>query len=400
MLQASHEGRSQFSDTFSAGCQEELRQPQRNWDIHNFDSRERPGGVEAGGRFETLIGESPQMQEIYRQVEQIRDTAIGILLTGETGTGKSMLAYYIHSHSPRKEKLFIAQNCGALPEGLLESELFGHKRGSFTGAISDKKGLFEVTDGGTLFLDEVSEMSSSMQIKLLQVLQEGRFRRVGDSMYRAVDVRIIAATNKDLEVEMQRDKFRTDLYYRLNVFPIWIPPLRERMEDIALLAEHCLKKHSKEMNRKVVGFTPEAMKILCSYDFPGNVRQLENVVQRTMALCEGNEITDQEVSRALEKDWRQEPLVKRSDKAFILSQDGIEKLVRQILRQLDFTSGIALKKLVEQIEFQALKQAFKQTNYNQSKAARLLGFSNRTPFLTLMKRYGLTAGSMDSSTRP
>jgi transcriptional regulator with PAS, ATPase and Fis domain len=134
MLQASHEGRSQFSDTFSAGCQEGLRQPQRNWDIHNFDSRERPGGVEAGGRFETLIGESPQMQEIYRQVKRILDTTIRVLLTGETGTGKSMIAYYIHSHSPRKEKLFIAQNCGALPEGLLESELFGHKRGSFTGA--------------------------------------------------------------------------------------------------------------------------------------------------------------------------------------------------------------------------------------------------------------------------
>jgi transcriptional regulator with GAF, ATPase, and Fis domain len=376
MLQASHEGRSQSSDTFSA---------------------ERPGGVEAGGWFEILIGESPQMQEIYRQVKRILDTTIRVLLTGETGTGKSMIAYYIHSHSPRKEKLFIAQNCGALPEGLLESELFGHKRGSFTGAISDKKGLFEVADGGSLFLDEVGEMSSSMQIKLLQVLQEGRFRRVGDSIYRAVDVRIIAAPNKDLEVEVQRGKFRTDLYYRLNVFPIWIPPLRERMEDIALLVEHCLKKHGKEMNRKVVGFTSEAMKILCSYDFPGNVRQLENVVQRAVVLCEGNEITDQEVSRALEKDWRQEPLVKRSDKAFILSQDGIEKLVRQILRQLDFTSGIALKKLVEQIEFQALKQAFKQTNYNQSKAARLLGFSNRTPLLTLMKRYGLTAGSMDSS---
>jgi transcriptional regulator with GAF, ATPase, and Fis domain len=201
----------------------------------------------------------------------------------------------------------LRKTCGALPEGLLESELFGHKRGSFTGAISDKKGLFEVADGGSLFLDEVGEMSSSMQIKLLQVLQEGRFRRVGDSMYRAVDVRIIAATNKDLEVEMQRGKFRTDLYYRLNVFPIWIPPLRERMDDIALLAEHCLKKHGKEMNRKVVGFTPEAMKILCSYDFPGNVRQLENVVQRTMALCEGDEITDQEVSRALEKDWRKNP---------------------------------------------------------------------------------------------
>jgi transcriptional regulator with PAS, ATPase and Fis domain len=208
-------------------------------------------------------------------------------LTGETGTGKSLLAHYIHAHSPRKDKLFIVQNCGALPEALFESEIFGHKRGAFTGAMADKKGLFEVADGGTLFLDEVSEMSPTMQVKFLQVLQEGKFRRVGDSTYRAVDVRIIAATNKELEAEVKKGNFRADLYYRLNVFPIRLPCLRDRLEDILPLAEHCLKKHCGKMNRAVIGFTAEARECLCEYDYPGNVRELENVIERALILSTG-----------------------------------------------------------------------------------------------------------------
>ncbi len=237
--------------------------------------------------FGNIIGESPAMQRVFDLVRKVADTPVTVLLTGETGTGKSLIAYHIHAQGPRKEKLFIAQNCGALPEALLESELFGHKRGAFTGAVADKKGLFEVADGGTLFLDEVSEMSPAMQVKFLQVLQEGKFRRVGDSTYRTVDVRTIAATNKDLEAEVKKGDFRADLYYRLNVFPIRLPPLRERLEDIPLLAEHCLKKHRDKMNREVVGFTPRAMECLCEYDYPGNVRELENLIERALILSTG-----------------------------------------------------------------------------------------------------------------
>ena len=237
-----------------------------------------------------IIGRSAAMKRVLDLVQKVVNTPVTVLLTGETGTGKSLLAHHIHAHSPRKDKLWIAQNCGALPEALLESEIFGHKRGAFTGAVADKKGLFEVADGGTLFLDEVSEMSLTMQIKFLQVLQEGKFRRVGDSAYRAADVRIIAATNKDLEAEVKKGNFRADLYYRLNVFPIRLPPLRERLEDIPPLAEHCLKKHRDKMNRAVIGFTEEAMEYLCEYDYPGNVRELENVIERALILSTGDRI--------------------------------------------------------------------------------------------------------------
>jgi transcriptional regulator with PAS, ATPase and Fis domain len=211
-------------------------------------------------------------------------------MTGETGTGKTLLARCIHYHGPRRNKLFIEQNCGALPETLLESELFGHKRGAFTGAFQDRKGLFEIADGGTLFLDEISEMSPMLQVKLLQVLQEGQFRRVGESVSQKADVRIIAATNKNLQTEIQKNKFRMDLYYRLNVFPIYIPPLRERSDDIPLLAQHCLEKHRRKLNSPVIGFSDEALQQLCAYDYPGNVRELENLIERALILCTGTRI--------------------------------------------------------------------------------------------------------------
>jgi two-component system, NtrC family, response regulator HupR/HoxA len=246
--------------------------------------------IDKAVQFDGVIGRSAAMKRVLDLVQKVINTPVTVLLTGETGTGKSLLAHYIHTHSPRKDKLFIVQNCGALPEALFESEIFGHKRGAFTGAMADKKGLFEVADGGTLFLDEVSEMSPTMQVKFLQVLQEGTFRRVGDSTYRAVDVRIIAATNKDLEAEVKKRNFRADLYYRLNVFPIRLPPLRERLEDIPPLAEHCLKKHRDKMNRAVIGFTEEAMECLCEYDYPGNVRELENVIERALILSTGDRI--------------------------------------------------------------------------------------------------------------
>lgn len=237
-----------------------------------------------------IIGQSPVMQKVFSLVNRVLDNSATVLLTGETGTGKTLLACYIHHHGPRRDKLFIEQNCGTLPEMLLESELFGHKRGAFTGAIQDRKGLFEVADGGTLLLDEICEMSPVLQVKLLQVLQEGRFRRVGENEFRQTDVRIIAATNKDLPTEVQNGRFRADLFYRVNVFPIHIPPLRERVSDIRLLAEYCLNKYRRKLNNQVTGFSEDALRSLCDYDYPGNVRELENLIERALILSAGPQI--------------------------------------------------------------------------------------------------------------
>jgi len=241
-------------------------------------------------QFAEIVGQGAAMRRVFDLVTKVIDTTITVLLTGETGTGKTLLARYIHHHGPRKDKFFVEQNCGALPESLLESELFGHKRGAFTGAVQDQKGLFEAADGGTVFLDEISEMSPLLQVKLLQILQEGRFRRVGDSTYRQVDVRIISATNKDLDAEIKKGHFRSDLYYRINVFPIHIPPLRERSEDIPLLAAHCLKKYSRRFRSPVAGFNEEVVSELCRYGFPGNVRELENLIERAIILNSGDRI--------------------------------------------------------------------------------------------------------------
>ncbi len=237
-----------------------------------------------------VIGRSPAMRQVLERINRVIHNTATVLLMGETGVGKTLLACHIHAQGPRRERLFIEQNCGTLPEALLESELFGYKRGAFTGAVQDHKGLFEIVDGGTLFLDEISEMSPMLQVKLLQVLQEGRFRRVGDHEYRQADVRIIAATNKNLPLEVEQGRFRQDLYYRINVFPIHLPPLRERMEDIPLLAEHCLKKKQRKLKISVDGFSEKALRALCDYDYPGNVRELENLVERALILSSGAQI--------------------------------------------------------------------------------------------------------------
>ncbi|MGH8583618.1 MAG: sigma-54 interaction domain-containing protein [Gammaproteobacteria bacterium] len=234
-----------------------------------------------------IIWASAEMGEVLNLVRKVASRPVTVLLMGETGTGKSMLAHAIHRDSPRRARPFIAQNCGALPEALCESELFGYRRGAFSGAVQDRHGLFEAHDGGTIFLDEVSELSPAMQVKLLQVLQDGTFRRVGDTKSRCVDVRVISATNKDLAAEVEAGRFRCDLYYRLNIVPILIPPLRARRGEIPALARNFLQKHCGRLNPTVTSIMPEAMQALCAYDYPGNVRELENLIERALCMSTG-----------------------------------------------------------------------------------------------------------------
>ncbi len=246
-----------------------------------------PGFAGTASSAPEIIWQSPEMGAVLDLVRRVASRPATVLLTGETGTGKSMLAETIHRDSPRRAKPFIAQNCGTLPEALCESELFGYRRGAFSGAVQDRQGLFEAVDGGTIFLDEVSELSPAMQVKLLQVLQDGTFRRVGDTKSRRVDVRVISATNKDLGAEVAAGRFRADLYYRLNVVPILIPPLRARREDIPVLAWHFLDKHRERLNPTVTSIRPEALAALGAYDYPGNVRELENLIERALCVSTG-----------------------------------------------------------------------------------------------------------------
>jgi transcriptional regulator with GAF, ATPase, and Fis domain len=246
-------------------------------------------------KFDNIIGESPAMKAVLAQLERVIDTRATVCIEGETGTGKELIASAVHHQSQRRDKMFVAQNCAALPENLLESELFGHKRGAFTSADSDKKGLFEIADGGTLFLDEMGEMPLTLQAKLLRVLQEGTIRPVGATTEKQVDVRILCATNRDLSAEVEKGRFRQDLYYRLMVFPIKLPPLRERREDIPLLAAHFLKRYADEYRLEIPGLTQDALDALSSYNWPGNIRELENEVQRLVIQAEPGhwiEITD------------------------------------------------------------------------------------------------------------
>jgi two-component system response regulator HupR/HoxA len=244
------------------------------------ETRERPPS------FDRLIGAQTGLRQAVEFARKVLDADTTVLLLGETGTGKELFARLIHDSGPRGAGRFVAQNCGALPESLLESELFGHARGAFTGAIAERKGLFEEADGGTILLDEVGEMSPAMQLRLLRVLQEGEIRRVGTSSSRKVNVRVIAATNADLEADVQAGRFRKDLYYRVNVFPVPLPPLRERRQDIPALAEYFLKVSCRRARRAIPSISPAAMGLLRAYPFPGNVRELENEIERAVALAD------------------------------------------------------------------------------------------------------------------
>jgi len=297
-----------------------------------------------------IIGQSKAMAELLRQLDKVVDTRVSVLIEGETGTGKELIASSVHYRSKRKEKLFVAQNCAAFPENLLESELFGHKRGAFTGATDEKKGLFEIADGGTLFLDELGELPLSLQAKLLRALQEGEIRPVGATQSKQVNVRIVAATNKNLESEVKAGRFREDLYYRLKVFPIRVPPLRERRDDIAPLSVFFLDRYTREMGKSVPGFAQETLEILSAYDFPGNVRELENEVQR---------------------------LVIQADDGAFLTPELLSPRVRQIETVL-LSAGAAkgsLKEMVDQVERHILIEALREHGNNKTAAARTLGIT-------------------------
>ena len=238
--------------------------------------------------FSNIIGHGSRIKQVFKLLSKVIDTPTTVLLLGETGTGKEMIARAIHFNSQRKNKMFVAQNCGALPDSLLESELFGHIRGAFTGAVADRKGIFEIADNGTVFLDEIADTSPALQLRLLRVLQEGEIKPVGSSKTLSVNVRIIAATNKDLELSVHNGTFREDLYYRLNVFPITLPPLRNRTEDIPALVDHFIKKYAPKINKNITSVTPEVMELFKNYSFSGNIRELENEIERAVTLADDN----------------------------------------------------------------------------------------------------------------
>jgi two-component system response regulator PilR (NtrC family) len=320
--------------------------------------------------FGNIIGQSPKMVVLYDLLEKVSPTKTNILITGESGTGKELVAKAIHYNSPRKEKPFVTLNCGAIPESLIESELFGHMKGAFTDAIATKKGLFEVADEGTIFLDEISELPLLMQVKLLRVLQDKEFKRVGGTEDIRVDVRIISATNKDLEEGVKEKRFREDLFYRLNVIQIKLPPLRDRKEDVQILANHFLKKYSEELNKNIAKISPEALPILLNYEYPGNVRELQNIIERAVALESNQELTAHNLSSYL----NEQPLLRKGPIDIEIPNEGID-----------------LEKMVEDLERTLLLKALDKTKGIKKKAAELLHINFRSMRYRLEK-YGLNHG--------
>lgn len=294
--------------------------------------------------FAGIIGNDVRMQELFETIIEVAEVNVPVLIQGESGTGKELVASAIHNESRRAPKPFVPVNCGALPEGLLESELFGHVKGSFTGALRDKKGRFELANKGTLFLDEVADLPKVVQAKLLRVLQEGRFERLGDEKTISVDIRIISAANRDLKREVEKGSFRDDLYYRIKVVPIYLPPLRERKNDIPLLIDHFLNRIAENENKNIPGISDGAMSLMMEYKWPGNVRELENAIQFAIVKCKGSEILPDDLPLELKK--YKVPLVKRGPS-----------------RKLDIG---------------AVKAAIIKTGGNKSKAARLLGVGRAT----------------------
>jgi len=310
--------------------------------------------------FGKIVGNSPRMQHIYEMIRQVAKTRSSVLITGESGTGKELIAKAIHEQSDRADEPFVTINCGGIPENLLESEFFGHRKGSFTGASADKQGLMEIAHKGTLFLDEIAELSLPMQVKLLRAVQERVFRPVGGTKDLSVDIRIVSATNKKLEDEVIEGNFREDLFYRLNVIEIKIPPLRERKGDLLPLAQHFLEKYSRELGKQVTKFSSYAIDLLKKYDFPGNIRELENLIERSVALSNTNILLPDSLAMSIHKKrWIEGVRNRRFD---------VDEVAR----------GVALDSILEEIEKAYIEKAMECTDGNKNKAAELLGLSLRS----------------------
>ncbi len=335
--------------------------------------------AELSGRFrlDRLVGKSPPVQRLFELLKRVAPARTSVLITGESGTGKELVARALHHLSPRADRPFVAVNCGAIPDALLESELFGHVKGAFTGAHADKPGLFASADGGTLLLDEIGELSPQMQVKLLRVLQERRVKRVGDVSEEEIDVRVVAATNRDLEAEVERGAFRRDLFYRLNVIQLVLPPLRARREDVPLLVEHFVKKHAVALGRTITGVEPDALAALVDYDFPGNVRELENIIERAVTLEPGERITRASL-----------PELTKKARPTAVSGDGFPD------------DGVDLERMVADYERELIAQALERAHGVRKSAAKLLGISFRSLRYRLAKLGfdGATDGDSDDDT--
>jgi two-component system response regulator PilR (NtrC family) len=330
---------------------------------------------DAAGRnsLDNIVGISPAMEKLKQTIRTVASTQSTVLIYGESGTGKELVARAVHSCSPRSTEAFVSINCGAFPETLLESELFGYVKGAFTGANQNKRGLFEVSDGGTIFLDEIGEMDLTMQVKLLRVLQERSVRPVGGTDEIAIDVRVIAATNRDLERQVAENTFREDLYYRLSVIPVTVPPLRNRREDLPMLVNHFIKKYVPAAGKSIAHINPSSLSALANYDWPGNVRQLENTIERAVALETGEEL---HVELPVER-----PRARAA--AAGVGGEGLSIASGAVLPE-----GMDMEKYVAEIERTLLKSALAQSNGVQARAADVLKISYRS-FRHLMKKYEL-----------
>ena len=347
--------------------------------------RERRGGVADDARFESLLGAGPRMRRIFRLIQKVAETDSTVLLLGESGTGKELVARSIHLHSRRRQAPFVAVNVGALPSSLIESELFGHQRGAFTGATRDRRGLIEEADGGTLFLDEIGDMPLSTQVNLLRVLENSEVRRVGENLARHVDVRVIAATHHDLVADVAAGTFRGDLYYRLNVVQIELPPLRDRREDIGLLASYFLDRTATRWKRPRLTFSPEAMALLERYDYPGNVRELENAIEHAVTVAGGNRIEPEDLPAV----FRATRLLVPHDAApaRMPSRDGFRDESRargHVEAHADRDSWS-----LADVEKEHIRHVLKIHRGNATTAARQLGIS-RTTLWRKLRGYGLT----------
>jgi two-component system response regulator PilR (NtrC family) len=310
--------------------------------------------------FGRIVGSSPPMQHIYKMIRQVSQTKSNVLVTGESGTGKELIARAIHQESGRRDQPFVAINCGGIPETLMESELFGHRKGAFTGAAQDKRGLFQEAHRGTIFLDEIGELSPPIQVKLLRAVQEKTIRPVGGTEDVAVDIRIISATNKQLEKEVIEGKFREDLFYRLNVIEIKVPPLRERKADLRALAQHFLEKFSREMGKEISKFSSYALDMLQKYDFPGNIRELENLLERSVALSCTNIVLPDSLALSLHR------------------RRWVEGIPGRRFDLEEVAKGVSLDGILEDIESAYLRKALESSNGSKSRAAELLGISFRS----------------------